>query len=85
MVVHRIFELIMKIGVVFDGGAAFPKWFDWRDKRINVKEVTYTWLTSDGWASIVHFSVIGDQGYYELAFDKRGTWMLEKMEARART
>ena len=69
----------VKVGVVFAAGEAAPKWFLWRKKKIDVSEVTYTWRTAEGESVLVHYSVSGEGGLYELSYNQRSMdWMLEK-------
>jgi hypothetical protein len=68
----------IKVGVVFAAGEAAPKWFLWRGKKIDVVEVTYTWRTAEGTSVLVHYSVAGEGGLYELSYNlKTLDWVLE--------
>ncbi|MEI7542846.1 MAG: hypothetical protein WCJ94_06320 [bacterium] len=71
----------IKVGAVFNKEGICPQWFKWKDRRIEVKETTYTWKTIDGAAEVLHFSVVGESGSYELSFNKKTlVWMLEKAD-----
>ena len=76
----RINEKI-KVGAVFGKEGVQPKWFKWQGRRIEIKETTYNWKTLDGAAEVLHFSVVGDAGSYELSFNQKTLgWILEKTE-----
>jgi hypothetical protein len=71
----------IKAGVVFGKGVPQPKWFMWKGKRIDVKEVTYTWNTMEGEAVLLHFAAAAETGTYELSFNQKTLeWILEKTE-----
>jgi hypothetical protein len=68
----------VKVGVVFDTGEAAPRWFLWKKKKIDVKEVTFTWRTAEGSSVLVHYSVAADSGLYELSYNQKTMdWTLE--------
>lgn len=68
----------VKVGVVFAGGEAVPKWFMWKKEQINVKEVTFTWRTVEGSSVLVHYSVAAVSGLYELSYNQKTMdWTLE--------
>jgi hypothetical protein len=68
----------VKVGVVFAGGEAVPKWFLWKKEKIDVKEVTFTWRTAEGSSVLVHYSVVTDSGLYELSYNQKTMdWTLE--------
>jgi hypothetical protein len=74
----------IKVGAVFFKNRVEPKWFKWNDRKIDVKTVSYSWNTVEGAALILHFSVSGEGGYYELAFNQKTLeWTLEKLEMTA--
>ena len=71
----------IKVGAVFGKGGVEPKWFKWQSRTIDIKEKTYTWKTLDGAAEVLHFSVAGDSGTYELSFNQKTlVWVLEKSD-----
>ncbi len=71
----------IKVGAVFSKNRIEPKWFKWKERKVDVKTVSYCWNTAEGAAMILHFSVSGDGGYYELSFNQKTLeWMLEKTE-----
>jgi hypothetical protein len=78
MTITEIKEKI-KAGVVFEGTAVRPKWFLWKNRRYDIKEVNFHWKSAEGSASILHFSVTDGSNSYELSFNQKTLeWMLEK-------
>jgi hypothetical protein len=76
-----VIEEKIKTGVIFSKNRIYPKWFMWRERKIDVTEVTYMWNTAEGNAMIIHFSAVGAGGYYELSFNQKTLeWKLEKTE-----
>ncbi len=72
----------INVGAVFVKNRIVPKWFQWKNRKIDVKDVTYTWNTLEGNALLVHFSAVGEGGYYELSFNQKTLdWVLEKVES----
>jgi hypothetical protein len=68
----------IKVGVVFDTGEAVPKWFLWKKKKIDIREITFTWRTAEGDSVLVHYSAVSDGGMYELSYNlKNMDWILE--------
>ena len=68
----------VKVGVVFAGGGAVPKWFMWKKEKIDVKEVTFTWRTAEGSSVLVHYSITAKSGMYELSYNQKTMdWTLE--------
>jgi hypothetical protein len=59
-----------------------PIKFKWSGMLITVKEITYTWKSKEGQASIHHFSVTDGVSLYELSFHTQSlAWRLENLEA----
>ncbi|HRU39090.1 MAG TPA: hypothetical protein P5511_04375 [Candidatus Goldiibacteriota bacterium] len=68
----------VKAGVVFERGEAVPQWFVWKKRKIDVKQVSFTWRTAEGDSVLVHYSVVSEGGLYELSYNlKTLEWMLE--------
>ena len=58
-----------------------PLRFTWSDRRIDIKDVTYEWTTSEGASKLLHFSVTDGNTLYELSFNTTSIkWMLEGVE-----
>jgi len=71
-----------KISVLasFTGGIR-PIKFKWSGKLITVQDVTYTWRSREGQASVHHFSVTDGASLYELSFHTQSlVWKLENIE-----
>ncbi len=65
----------------FTGGIR-PIKFKWSGKLVTVQEVTYTWKSREGQASVHHFSVTDGTSLYELSFHSQSLiWRLENLEA----
>ena len=78
MSVTEIGEKI-KAGVVFSRNMADPKWFKWKERKIDVISTNFIWNTVEGSAMLLHFSVSAEGGYYELSFNQKTLeWRLEK-------
>lgn len=77
----------VRVAVIFDTGAGVginglkPVKFSWRARDFSIKEVTYSWETREGAASIAHFSVTDGTSLYELAYNQSAmSWTLENIE-----
>jgi hypothetical protein len=58
-----------------------PLRFIWSNRRIDIKEVTYEWASSEGNSRLLHFSVSDGNTLYELSFNTNSIlWMLEGVE-----
>jgi hypothetical protein len=73
----------VRVGAIFaPGGSIRPVWFDWRRKKHEVREITYTWHERQGATTTIHFTVTAGGALYELVFDtERQRWMLAGLEA----
>lgn len=59
------------------GNKMRPVWFDWRRRKYEVREVTYTWQERQGAATILHFAVSDGANLFELAYYAVGqVWAL---------
>lgn len=71
----------IKVGAVFRNGTVFPKWFQNKNRKVRVKEITYTWKKRDGDNTFLHFSVTDGATLYELSFQPDTlSWNLEASE-----
>lgn len=71
----------IKVMAVFDNGVK-PVKFRWRDRVYPVKEITYTWKSTEGSASVVHFSVTDGGTLFELSYNQATMkWSLERVES----
>jgi hypothetical protein len=69
----------IKTGVVFINGNVHPRWFEWRNKKMDVKKITYKWQTVKGDSVLLHFSVECSSGLYELSYNQKTMdWILEQ-------
>ncbi len=70
----------VEVAAVFSGGVR-PVKFRWNGRVYPVEEITYTWRTRDGEASLVHFSVTDGATLYELVYNQSTMeWSLENVE-----
>jgi len=61
-----------------------PVKFQWSQKVIPVRDVTYSWVEMVGSSKVYHFSVTDGSTLYELSFNTASTvWKLERVEAEA--
>lgn len=72
----------IRVAVIFGPGTGIrPVWFDWRRRKYQIREVTYSWEERRGSATILHFAVSDGAGLFELAYDTAGrTWALAAVE-----
>ena len=69
------------VGAVFSHGGVKPAWFAWNGREIRIREIAFTWKTREGSASILHFSVTGGQGLYEIIYNTQTFgWRISSME-----
>ena len=70
----------IKVGAVFEGSLIKPKWFMWVNKKFEVKKIAMRWKSSEGSATILHFSITDEKNMYELSFNQKTMeWMLNKI------
>ena len=61
-----------------------PLRFNWSDRQVDIKEITYEWVTFTGKSKLLHFSVTDGSTLYELSFDSNSIlWKLEGVETEA--
>jgi len=79
---QRIRENI-RVAVIFGpGNRVRPVWFDWRRRKYEVREITYTWRDRRGEATLLHFAVSSGADLFELSYDTAGqTWELTAVDA----
>ena len=59
----------IRVAAVFSGGTIRPVWFDLRGRQVWIREVAFSWRTSEGRVGLLHFSVTDGQGLYEIRFN----------------
>ena len=58
-----------------------PLSFTWSGRTIEIKEITYTWKTTEGQKVMHHFSVTDGSTLFELTFDTVSLlWKVESVE-----
>ncbi len=73
----------VQVHTVFNtaGRKLVPVKFRWHARVYRVEEVTYTWQSTCGSATLLHFAVREGQNLFELVFDTRAmTWELRAVE-----
>lgn len=64
----------------FTGGIR-PIKFKWSGKLVTVQEITYTWQSREGRASVHHFSATDGTSLNELSFHAQSlVWRFENLE-----
>ena len=72
----------IKVGAIFKGDKIVPKWFEWDNRKYNIKEVNYIWFDKQGREKVHCFSVTDGTNNYELAYHTEKTvWKLVKIFA----
>ncbi|MCM8767237.1 MAG: hypothetical protein NC816_04155 [Candidatus Omnitrophica bacterium] len=67
-------------GVIFKNGSMKIKWFIWKNKKINIKKITYKWKTKTGEKNIYNFAVTDGINVFEISFSPEDLiWNLEKV------
>ncbi len=70
------------VGAVFKKNLVKPKWFVWKSRKYDIKEVTYTWQDASGEARMVHFAVSDGATLFEISLNLSSLeWRLEKSAA----
>lgn len=70
----------IKVGAVFDGAIIKPKWFIWVNKKFEVKKTAMRWKSTEGAATILHFSITDEKNMYELSLNQKTMeWMLNNI------
>jgi hypothetical protein len=60
----------VRVAVIFGPGNSIrPVWFDWRRRKYEVREVTYTWQEREGEATLLRFAVSDGANLFELTFN----------------
>lgn len=72
----------IKVGAVFKGDKIIPKWFVWKGRKYEIKEINYYWKERQGIEDLHCFSVTDGVNNYELSFNsKRVVWKLNEIRA----
>ena len=82
MDMERIHETI-RVAVIHGPGSRMqPVWFDWKQRKHEVKEITYHWRQFLGSELILHYSVTDGRGLYELVYNAtQQVWLLENLDS----
>jgi hypothetical protein len=73
----------VRVAVIFGPGSSIrPVWFDWRRRKYEVREVTYTWQERQGDATLLRFAVSDGVNLFELTFNSADRiWSLAAVDA----
>jgi len=73
----------IRVAVIFEPGRRLrPVWFDRKNQRCQVKEITYAWQDRRGDKVLQHFTVTDGEALYELIYCAAdGTWTLGAQQA----
>jgi len=73
----------VRVAVIFGPGNSIrPVWFDWRRRKYEVREVTYTWQEREGEATLLRFAVSDGASLFELTFNSANrVWSLAAVDA----
>ena len=72
----------IRVAVIFGPGDSIrPVWFDWRRRKYEVREVTYSWQEREGAATLLHFAVSDGANLFELTWNSTGgAWSLAAVD-----
>lgn len=72
----------VRVGAVFGPGNQIkPVWFDWKQKKYNVREITYRWHEHEGDVTSLHFAVSDGIDLFELVYNTGNQlWLLAALE-----
>ena len=72
----------VRVGAVFGPGHQIkPVWFDWKQKKHSIQEVTYRWQERDGDILSLHFAVSDGSDLFELVYNTGNQlWLLATLE-----
>ncbi len=73
----------IRVGVIHGPGSRIiPVWFDLKQCKHTICEITNSWRDRQGETVRIHFHVTDEGALYELVYDLGSTtWSLEKIES----
>lgn len=79
----RTLDNSLRVGVIHGpGNRITPVWFDLKQRKHSIREVTNVWRSRQGEALHIHFHVTDDGALYELVYDLGdASWTLERIES----
>lgn len=78
---QRIREHIRVAVIHGPGNRLRPVWFDWKQHKHEIREITYHWQHSAGKELLLHYSVSDGRALYELVYNTtKLVWMLESID-----
>jgi hypothetical protein len=72
----------IRVAVIFGpNGRIQPVWFEWRRRKHTVLSTTYCYEGRRGESRLLHFTVTGEGGLFELTYNTQDqTWQLQGIE-----
>lgn len=73
----------VSVVAVFEKGQIKPILFRWKDKKISIESISFTWQTTQGKERFLHFTAVASHTLYELIFNVHSlVWKLEQTETK---
>ncbi len=73
-------EDMIEVGALFKGGSIIPKAFIWKNRKYQIKEMTYHWQERRGVEVLYYFTVSDGSNLYQIYLNNRYMhWRLEKV------
>lgn len=68
------------VGAIFKNGTIKIKYFIWKNRKIEIKKITYKWKTKIGKKDVFNFAVTDGINIFEVSFIPEDfIWNLEKV------
>jgi len=72
---------IVSVGAIFETGKIKPAWMKWNGRAFKIEQVPYRWLTNEGAAEVINFSVVSGANLFHLTYNlKDQQWTLMEVE-----
>jgi len=72
---------IVSVGAIFERGKIKPAWIRWNHQVFKIDQIPYRWLTNEGAAEIINFSVVSGANLFHLTYNlKDQQWTLMEVE-----
>lgn len=79
---QHLAERVRVAAVFAPGSQVKPVWFEWRNQKQTVTEISYFWKDAAGGAARLHFAVSDGSNLYELMYDTSDqNWTLVGVES----
>jgi hypothetical protein len=76
----------VRVAVIFDPDESpRPIWFDWKQRKYQIDEITYRWREQQGETTLLHYATAVAGNLYELIYDpKKQNWTLATVDTEQR-